>query len=305
MATKTKVMDLRRGSDAPRHVAVKSSHPPERNEPRTRKPLRKRRRNLRMIMGASIGSILMLCIYGVHWASFLPHYSIQTIKIIGVQNIPETTVRDHVISLLHPEHFSFISPANLYAYSPGTIANSLVGTFPRIASARITRDLSPDNAIAVSITERRSYALWCGAACYVMDEYGFIFAPATLDTHTDTGYIFGGNHTDAESPIGYLYASTHFDALIALMQRLTNEGFAPRGIMVESDTDFAVPLGAGFSVKATFGEDATALVRNLKLVLSSDAIRSATSSLEYVDLRFGDRVYYKMQSDMRASNALH
>jgi hypothetical protein len=33
----------------------------------------------------------------------------------------------------------------------------------------------------------------------------------------------------------------------------------------------------------------------LQLVLSSDALTGKESELQYVDLRFGDRVYYKLQ----------
>ena len=304
MATKPTVMDLRRTGDPPRRVSVSSARPSDKETPKTRKPLRKRRRNARMLIVVSILLCLGVVAYGIHWLSYRPSYSIQTLKIIGAQNIPENAIRDHVRNLIYPSSASFISPANLYTYSPTQISHSLVGTFPRIASAKVFRDLSQDNAVSVSIVERRSFALWCDAACYVMDEYGFIFAPAALDTHTDTGYIFGGDKTAGDSPIGHLYASEHFEALLVLMKKLKLEGFAPRGITIDNDHDFAVPLGAGFLVKATFGEDAVSLVRNLNLVLTSDAIRTATSTLEYIDLRFGDRVYYKMQVDIKASRVM-
>ena len=297
-------MDLRSKGDAPRRVTVSSSRPPEKENYKTRRPLRKRRRNARILMITCVILFFGLVLYGIHWLSYRPGYSIQTIKVMGVHNIPENTIRDHVYELTHPPRTYFISPANLYTFSPTKISHSLVGTFPRIASAQVFRDLSQENTVSVSIIERRSFALWCEAACYVMDEYGFIFAPATLDTHTDTGYIFGGDKTQADSPIGHLYASEHFNALLTLLKRLADEQFVPRGVTIDNDHDFAVPLGAGFSVKATFGEDAVSLVRNLKLVLSSNDIRSATSTLDYIDLRFGDRVYYKMQTDVGASSVM-
>ena len=42
-----------------------------------------------------------------------------------------------------------------------------------------------------------------------------------------------------------------------------------------------------------FGEDPTILVKNLTLILDSDALRGKENLLEYIDLRFGNRMYYK------------
>mgnify|MGYP001565319663 CR=1 FL=1 len=37
------------------------------------------------------------------------------------------------------------------------------------------------------------------------------------------------------------------------------------------------------------------VVRNLELILSSDALQAKLDSLDYVDLRFGNRVYYQLK----------
>ena len=53
-------------------------------------------------------------------------------------------------------------------------------------------------------------------------------------------------------------------------------------------------LADGYFVRASFGQDARALSQNLKLVTVTDPLKSKIKSLEYIDLRFGDRVYYKL-----------
>jgi len=42
-------------------------------------------------------------------------------------------------------------------------------------------------------------------------------------------------------------------------------------------------------------------VKNLELVLSSDVLKGKTDALEYVDLRFGNRVYYKLKGQKQQS----
>jgi hypothetical protein len=96
-------------------------------------------------------------------------------------------------------------------------------------------------------------------------------------------------------PIGQTFVGAHMPGIVALLGDLSKAGFTPTGATVVDDQDFWVPLTQGFYIKASFGEDPGNIVSNLQLVLSSDALNGMESQLQYVDLRFGDRVYYKLQ----------
>ena len=43
-------------------------------------------------------------------------------------------------------------------------------------------------------------------------------------------------------------------------------------------------------------------MKNLQLVLSSGPLKGKDSELEYVDLRFNNRVYYKLKGEVETSN---
>jgi hypothetical protein len=92
--------------------------------------------------------------------------------------------------------------------------------------------------------------------------------------------------------------------LAVFLQLLGQAGFTPEGAAIQSDEDFTVPLAQGFSIDASFGQDAGQLVNNLQLILSSSALQGQEQNLEYVDLRFGDRVYFKLkgQDQQQASS---
>ena len=78
---------------------------------------------------------------------------------------------------------------------------------------------------------------------------------------------------------------------------LRDAGAAPLGAQLENETDISVPLADGYYIKASFGEDPSELTKNLALILSSDAIKGKIDELEYIDLRFGNRVYYKFKGE--------
>ena len=43
------------------------------------------------------------------------------------------------------------------------------------------------------------------------------------------------------------------------------------------------------------GTNPASLVKDFKLVLSSDALKKDIDRLEYIDLRFGNKVYFKLK----------
>lgn len=153
-----------------------------------------------------------------------------------------------------------------------------------------------------------------------MDDKGFIFAKD--DTHS-TGRIFSGGlpagrhgfststasstsqiSPEASSgtapqanPIGRAFAPGHLPGILAFLDQLSRIGLIPLGVAVDDNgSDFVVPLTQGFAVKASFGQDKNMLVRNLQLILSADALQGKQSDIQYIDLRFGDRAYYKLKS---------
>ncbi|MDZ4227379.1 MAG: hypothetical protein U1D26_02765, partial [Patescibacteria group bacterium] len=91
----------------------------------------------------------------------------------------------------------------------------------------------------------------------------------------------------------------HLPGIITLLRLLGQSGFTPSNVAVENDRDFTVLLsdGQGFYIKASFGQDAGGLTHDLELVLDSDVLRDRNDDIEYIDLRFGDRVYYKLKGE--------
>lgn len=295
--------------------------------------MRVHRRRWRLVIAFMVICTCLLAAYAVSWASYLPKYSVQTVTISGNDAVPTKLLYDYVESLIYTGGHPFLSKSNIFLYNPSAIEREIVGYFPRISQATVSRASLLATSVTVTVDEREPYALWCADAaqsnCYQMDETGFIFAQvpsAQVPSYTATsssavnaffsssqsrGYVFEGGvgsstststSTEAQdaqnpqkNPIGHTFVSAHMPGILTLLKMLGQAGFAPLGARVDSEQDFSVPITQGFYVKASYGEDPERIVSNLQLVLSSDALAGHINQLEYVDLRFGDRVYYKLQ----------
>ena len=92
------------------------------------------------------------------------------------------------------------------------------------------------------------------------------------------------------------------DGILALLQLLQESGFRSIGAEVENAHDFSIPLENSFSIKASFGANAEDLIKNLMLVLESERLKGRETDIEYIDLRFGNKVYFKFKGGVISNN---
>lgn len=321
-----KVIDLR-GRSAVRRppTGQQPLFPPRVPKEKRPMPLRARRRRVRAIKALIVLLLLLGAAWGVSYVSYLPQFSVQSINVVGAQAVPRDLIENYAWTVINDGSHHFISRGNIFIYPRAVVENAIVGYFPRIKSASVSRSTYLSTALTIRIEERQPFALWCtstsrGAgttenSCYQMDDRGFIFAEVSGagSVRAGTQYIFEGGlpessgaasttaattpETQSFNPIGKSFVPAHLPGLVTLLRLLGQAGFTPEGAGIESEQDFSVPLAEGFTLKASFGADASTLARNLQLVLSSDALQGKEDLLEYADLRFGDRVYYKLKGE--------
>ncbi len=265
-----------------------------------RKPqLKTRRRKLRALALAGLVLVIGACAYAIHWASYLPEYQVRTILVSGESGIRPELVEAFVGTQLDTGTRPFLSPRNVLVLNGARLSRAIAGFLPRVASATVTKDSMLATAIQVTLHEREPYARWCATAddCYAMDASGYVFEHAPHPLAASTTLVFSAGMATDTPPIGQSFAAGRMGTIRTLLDALVHAGFAPPGLSVDGD-DAAIPLG-GFSVRTTLDQDPGDIVRNLQLVLGSDALAGKEGELDYIDLRFGNRVYFKLKGDTK------
>lgn len=261
-------------------------------------PLRARRRRNKFLVGGLVALVIVGLVYGVHWLSYLPQFSVQTVELRGEKNMPEEIVRTYAESQLFDGTYRFLSRSNIFLYPRRGIESGIVASFPRIQLSRVFRESLLSQTVVVEVVERQPFAQWCGldAMCYQMDDSGYIFAEASTTSRSmyREPYIFAGGIV--EEPIGKTYIPGHLPGMLSLLRALQQRGhFTPVSVLIDAEQDFSVEFEQSFLLKASFGQNADLLAKNLELVLSSAALSDKLNDIEYIDLRFGNRVYYKLK----------
>jgi len=153
--------------------------------------------------------------------------------------------------------------------------------------------------------------------CYFMDEDGYIFDQAPYFSGevyfkfygspdvSDVGILQGRSPTSETNPSGSYYSQQNFKQLIAFKNILVGFGIKPISIYKPDAGEFDVFLSngnssvAGPEIKISADSDFENVAENLEAALTTEPLQSEFknkySSLRYIDLRFGNKVYYKFQ----------
>jgi len=232
---------------------------------------------------------------GAGFASHIERFAIKDVSVSGAQEIPADALTAAVETGLEDNILKIFSRRNIFLYPRGAIEQSLSTLFPRIKDVELSRPALLAQAVVVTVQERQPFAKWCSNdACFLLDEGGFIFAQSESGTPA-TSYVFYGGLVPDESPVGQFFLQGRFAGIVYFLDSLRGAEHEVKSFRVENEKDFSVTLGNGLVLLFPFDADLEAMLRNLTLALEADAVRGREGELEYVDLRFGNRVYYKFK----------
>lgn len=264
---------------------------------RSRNRLAQKRKRRRIIFAASAG-VLLLVLAGVFfYAVRMPEFSIQNITIDGTYAISSDAVQKMVENELQDNGFVLIPKRMVFVYPKAALETMLLKEFPQMREVSLSRDSLLGTTLYVKVTERTSYGIWCTddtTACYQFDASGFLFAPA--DAFAESYIFYGGVATDTPPITQYFYPG-RMDTLRALLDALSPIGLDPHIVRVMNESDVDIELLGGMHIKVSLNTTPEESISALGVALASDALKDKREAIEYIDIRFGNRVYFKFKGE--------
>jgi len=261
----------------------------------------KARRKRRRIIALSLAvlCVAVLCA-GFVWLANASFAQISTIEISGAQTIATSTIEQKVKAQLVGSYLYLFPKNNILFYPNRAIESVLVGSIPAIASVSVHAENF--HTISVSIVERHPKAVWCGSdphnpqPCFLMDESGRAYG-AALDFSNNVYTRYFGSLT-SNAPKQYLSPS-EFRSLSALVDTVATSQKTMKlvSVFVDQNRDVYVVFDSGFTLLFALSADGGDVYQRFTLALQSEPFKShALSEFEYLDLRFGDKLYYKLKA---------
>ncbi|MDE2071181.1 MAG: hypothetical protein KGI70_00400 [Patescibacteria group bacterium] len=262
--------------------------------------LRIRRRRRRAWALAGVALVLIGLVTGAAAFSHAPFLRITRIEIVGAQTVASSTIMDTVQQQLSGSYFFIFARDNIFLYPKRGIDNALLFLYPQLKSVDV--HAGDFNSIAVSVVERAPKALWCGSgpgvgACSYVDEDGVVYAQAPdFNMPLYVEYLGVATGTPVSDSALQFLTSEQFHSLAALIDALTTPENQVHTVTVDDVGDVRAYFQNNFILIFSLGDEGGDIYERYKLALQSDPFKNHTiADFEYLDLRFGDKLYYKLK----------
>lgn len=241
---------------------------------------------------AAVIFLVLAAITGLSYVTFLDSVQIKNIRISETKFIDQQTVEKIARTELAKKQLFIFSKNNILLMPRAAISHLIKKDNPSVESISVTS--SGFQEISITIKEHQAVAYWCrDADCFYLNKEGYIFG---LAGNLNSDFVKFFNVIEGE-PVGQHYKNpATFAKMISLVELLRQMDIM--AVSIRTDDNVSFELMTDFNMKIFFDKNLNPenVANNLNLILEKEAInRTQLRNIEYIDLRFGNRVPYKIR----------
>ena len=233
---------------------------------------------------------------------YIPKFRVAEISIGGLSSLNQEDLREEISGVLNGKFYGIFPYDNILMVPREKIIAVLLEKFSLLKSVSINREFP--QSLSVIAEERKVEALWCpgavltstipsAAECAFVDAEGFIFQPAPLFSGMIFLKFFDGR-TELPAIGKEMLAEGEFRKLTALKDKLDGKNLYIAKIILKDAEIYEIYLNEGWYILFNSKNEAEQTFGNLELVLGA-TIKEKRPELDYVDLRFGKKVFFKLR----------
>ncbi|MFA5931878.1 MAG: hypothetical protein WC793_00660 [Candidatus Paceibacterota bacterium] len=273
------------------------------NSPRLLELKKERRRAiLNKILFSLLGFFVVFFLAA--YLSNLNKVKITEVQISGNSVVDTEMLKSTVEDQIQGKYFWLFSKSNIFLYPQSAIKNVLQDKFKRLKDINLS--IKNNHILEVDLTERVAKYTWCGATlptadetCFFLDDTGYVMDEAPYFSG-EVYFKFYGS-TD-----GTYFSKQKFQQLVLFKDVLVSLNIKPVALYVADNGDTEIYLSKGNTALASLpkiifniNSNFQTVAENLEAALNAEPLKTKFStkysSLEYIDLRFGNKVYDKFK----------
>lgn len=228
------------------------------------------------------------------------YFKVSVVSVSDLQFADEEKVKSEVEELLNEKRLGLVSRRSILFIGRDSIAKSILSKNIFIESVDIS--LEKFDELQITATEFGPVAKWCGESskkksreCYLLNSNGSVFTKETVVNKEDVPVFYGPISQDYIIGKSYLNPD-QFRNVMSFIESLKKLDIYVRSVETSDFETIAVQTTAGPYIMISTLNDSQKIVENLSVVIETEEINKAQfSNLEYIDLRFTNKAFYKIK----------
>ena len=261
---------------------------------------RRRRRRAIILWGSGL-LVLVMCGVLV-WLANASFLRITAVTVSEVKTVAAAAIEGEVQNEIKGYYFNIFRKDNIFLYPKERIKQKILAGHSTLKHVEVRAENF--STIHISALDREPRALWCGehiatsTSCLLLDEDGIAYAEAPEFSDNPYKKYFGGV-PGQQWPWQFL-DSNFFRSLAALVDAIAQHqaGEKIASVLVDSKGDVRLSFENSFTLLFVLKDDGGEVFERFTLALTAEPFKNHTlTEFEYLDLRFGDKLYYKLRSE--------
>lgn len=231
-------------------------------------------------------------------------FQIQSIQVVGTKSLDSTAIQAAVQHSISGSYGLIIPRTNALLFSKQRTEHTLMQLFPALSHVAI--NFTDRNNIVITIDEKKPQFVWCSdpTTCYFVDNNGMIYDSAPIFTPGVFITLTGGEIADPVHPLRSFFLPTYkFNVFKNKLESLEEYPLNILEVHYDKDITFTIDSIKGTLVNpqtqiiTTEGAISADITSALDLLLRDKTFAATLATqenlLEYIDLRFPGKIYYK------------
>ncbi len=247
------------------------------------------------IIGFFLFSLVGLIIYGIWYVTRLEQVTIDQVEVTGHQTVAEERIQQKTNAVLDESAVLGLIPNRFTFTYPRQQIEAVLQEIPRIAKVEI--EIKNRTTVMVTVEEYVPDALWCDydslETCYFLNDEGVAFAPSPrLSGGSFIRYVRSGRDPERNLSLIEEIVLEDIDWFMFHLQQLFN--FYPILIALYEDDRVVYTTADGRQILITLRQGVDETLQHLEVFFGSEEfLHLRDESFEYIDARFGNRIFLK------------
>jgi len=242
--------------------------------------------------------VFIIITTGFYFLLFFPNFQVKNITINGNQKISSENLKNIIEQGVNKKLIG-VAGWNLYSKSiflvnTEELQKQILSSYPEVKLASVAKNLPQD--LTVQIEERKQFAVFCqNEKCFNIDDSGVIFEGST--NGTENNLIVRQNIDFQDAFVGETVIDENIMKAISEIEKDLKDNFQINLTEALVSTPIRLNVKTGENWQIYFNTDTDSDIglqlTKLNLLLKDELSAQVRQKLEYIDLRFKDRAYYK------------